>query len=125
MPHDRLSAYLERVEKAVAGCRDAYVERFEEEIVTPERANLRVRIRYRNGRLLEINEAVIVEAETLSHLDYRYHCQDAAGNLLFRYDSTPHFPELPSFPQHKHQGEGVVGASRPDISQVLNEAQSE
>jgi hypothetical protein len=26
-------------------------------IVTPERANLRVRIRYRNGRLLEINEA--------------------------------------------------------------------
>nr|WP_253881088.1 MULTISPECIES: DUF6516 family protein [Microcystis] len=38
----------------------------------------------------------------MEFLDYRYHFQDEQNNLVFRYDSTPHFPNLSTFPHHKH-----------------------
>lgn len=43
MPHDLLAAYLNDVEQAVANCKNAYIERYIEEILTPKRANLRIR----------------------------------------------------------------------------------
>lgn len=48
MRHRLLVDYLDRVEQAVASCEGAYVERYVEEILTPERANLRIRIRFEN-----------------------------------------------------------------------------
>jgi hypothetical protein len=42
----------------------------------PERVNLRIRLRFDNGYLLEIHEAVIIAGQGLAYLDYRYHCQD-------------------------------------------------
>jgi len=44
--------------------------------------------------------------------------------LIFRYDSTPHFPELPGFPYHKHLPDDTTPAQRPHIDQVLAEAAS-
>ena len=122
MPHRVLSGYLQQVETALAQYRNAYVERYIEEILTPERANLRLRIRFNSGRLLEINEAVMVVEHQLTWLDYRYHCQDENNQLLFRYDSTPHFPDLSTFPHHKHLLEEVIASEKPDITQVLQEA---
>lgn len=58
MPHEILAAYLKRAEEAVLRCRNAYTERYTEEILTSVRANLKIRIRFENGFLLEINEAV-------------------------------------------------------------------
>jgi hypothetical protein len=46
---------------------------------------------------MEISEAVVVEADRLVPLDYRYHCQDESNRLVFRYDCTRHFPGLPGF----------------------------
>ena|SRR5208337_1509229 len=91
MLHDILRLYLEEAEIAIARIKDAYVEQYQEEILTPNRVNLRVRVRFADGSLLELNEAVIVEANVIEHLDYRYHLQDARNHLLFRYDNTPPF----------------------------------
>lgn len=49
MPYEVLTAYLEQIESAVACLPNVYVERYEEEIVTPFRANLRIRIRFASG----------------------------------------------------------------------------
>jgi hypothetical protein len=57
-----LSDYLDRVEQAIQQCSNVYVERYEEEILTPKRANLRIRLRFNQTYLLEINEAVVVNA---------------------------------------------------------------
>ena len=65
MLHELLAAYLERVERSVRECSAAYVEHYVEEILTPERANLRIRIRFERGYLLEISEAVVVDDERL------------------------------------------------------------
>jgi len=124
MPHSVLTDYLDAVEQAVSSLENVYVENYVEEILTAKRANLRIRLRFANGSLLELNEAVIVEADSLISLDYRYHCQDRQNHLLFRYDNTPHFPDLASFPHHKHLPDNTVASEKPTFSQVLKESEA-
>jgi hypothetical protein len=122
MLHERLADYLAEVEAAVRSLADGYVERYEEEILTPERVNLRLRIRFASGYLLEISEAVVVAEDALQTLGYRYHCQDGNQALAFRYDDTPHFPNLASFPHHKHVPDHVIAAAQPALGRVIEEA---
>jgi len=123
MPHNLLLDYLNAVELAISSLTNVYVEHYVEEILTAKRANLRIRLRFMTGYLLEINEAVVVEADNLVSLDYRYHCQDAQNHLLFRYDNTPHFPALSSFPHHKHLPNDVIASVKPTIFQVIKESE--
>ena len=122
MLHELVAAYLERVERSVRECSAAYVENYVEEILTPERINLRIRVRFERGHLLEISEAVVVDGDRLVPLDYRYHCQDDSNRLVFRYDCAPHFSALAGFPHHKHTPDAVLPATRPAIEEVLREA---
>ena len=122
MRHNLLQDYLNAVELAVSSLANVYVENYVEETLTPKRANLRIRIRFISGCLLELNEAVIIEEDNLVSLDYRYHCQNAKNNLLFRYDNTPHFPALSSFPHHKHLPDNVISSVKPTIFQVIEES---
>ena len=121
LPHDSLERYFAEIEAAVAQL-PAYTENYVEEILAAERANLRIRLRFESGCLLEINEAVIVESSLLKTLGYRYHFQNADSELVFRYDNTPHFPGLSSFPHHKHLRDAVVASTKPDLRDVLQEA---
>lgn len=122
MQRSALVTYFDEIHRAVQAIENVYVERFEEEIFTPNRANLRIRIRFESGYLLEINEAVTVQSKRMIHLSYRYHFQDEQNTLIFRYDDTPHFPKLENFPYHKHQGNEVVASVRPSILSVFDEA---
>lgn len=38
------------------------------------------------------------------------------------YDSTPHFPNLSSFPHHKHLPNDVIAVDKPELVEVLREA---
>ncbi len=57
---DNLSKYLNKVESSVRNLQGAYVERYEEKILTADRLNLRIRIRFQTDHMLEINESIIV-----------------------------------------------------------------
>ena len=116
-----LSNYLDRVEREIVRCNKAYIENYDEEVLSSSRVNLRLRLRFSQNHLLEINEAILVQCNSLKFLDYRYHFQDADNQLNFRYDSTPHFPNLPNFPYHKHLSNDVVSADKPDIALVIME----
>lgn len=124
MLHSLLTQYLREIETAVQTLTNCHVERYHEEILSSNRANLRIRIRFTNGCLLEINEAVVAENQILQTLGYRYHLQDGQNNLIFRYDDTPHFPHLPTFPHHKHEPAQIIAAPKPAVFQVLQEALS-
>ena len=119
---DFLARYLSHIEGEIRKLKGAYVERYEEEILAVNRVNLRVRVRFPNGFILELNEAVIAEEDRLTHLGYRYHFQDKQNNLVFRYDNTPHFPELEGFPHHKPLPNKVFGSEEPSILKVIDEA---
>ena len=122
MLHDILSRYLESIEAVVREINDAYIEHYEEEILAFNRLNLRIRVRFKSGYLFELNEAAIVKADQFRRLNYRYHFQDSQNNLIFRYDNTPHFPDLENFPHHKHLSNDVVFSDEPSVIRVIEEA---
>jgi len=124
MLHELLEQYLVDIERAIKQLRQIYVEKFEEEIIAANRINLRFRLRFASGKLIEVNESVIIDAGKLKHLGYRYHCQDQDNQLLFRYDNTPHFPNLENFPHHKHLPGEVVGCEQPVLVTVIHETDS-
>jgi hypothetical protein len=53
---------------------------------------------------------------------YSFHWADAEGQLLKRWDNTPHFPDLDGFPHHVHDGRtGDVYESTPmNLFRVLD-----
>jgi hypothetical protein len=54
---------------------------------------------------------------------YSYHWTDTNNQLITRWDNTPHFPDLPGFPDHIHDGAtGQVTPGQPmSIFTVLDE----
>ncbi|MFQ5675878.1 MAG: toxin TumE [bacterium] len=119
---DILSDYLDETETTVQSLKDCHIEKYQEEILSANRVNLRIRIRFSKGCLLELNESVVIEHGKFQHLSYRYHFQDKNNKLLFRYDNTPHFPDLESFPHHKHLPTQVIPVVKPSITEVIAEA---
>ena len=82
-------------------------------------------ISFLDGSQLHLREFVNVEHGTERYM-YAYHYQRPDGTLVFRYDNTPHFPALATFPHHKHEASeaNVVAASPPDLQAILTEIQS-
>jgi len=67
--------------------------------------HLRARLTLINGDLLEFSEYVQRSPDGRIHtITYSYHWADANGNLIRRWDNTPHFPDLAGFPHHIHDG---------------------
>lgn len=102
-----IQAYLDEIEQILLNCSNTYVEEYSAVLLTTERANLRIRIRFALKYLLAVSEAFVIVDNQITYIDYRYHFQDEQNSLIFRYDSTPHFPNLPSFPHHKHLFDNV------------------
>lgn len=121
MLRDILTRYLAGIEAGIRDLGGVYVERYEEEVLADDRMNLRIRLRFANAWLLELNEAVAIETGQVVHLEYRYHLQDGEKGLIFRYDNTPHFPELLSFPHDKHIEGKVLATERPSFEKVIEE----
>ncbi len=84
MPHNEILRYLEAIESLVLSLQNVYVEKYEEEILATDRANLRLRIRFQSGAMLEVNEAVALEHGTLEYHGYRYQFQNDLSQSVFR-----------------------------------------
>jgi hypothetical protein len=80
---------------------------------------------FADGSRLHFRELVEVQAQVVRRM-YSYHYQDADAGLIFRYDDTPHHPDLSNFPNHKHVGNEthVIPTTPPDLSAVLREIEA-
>jgi hypothetical protein len=117
---------------------EAYLDSIEERFVTDpivtsfhvirERSTwvdgrLRVRLTLADGSHLEFSEYMQRSpAGEIAVITYSYHWADADHQLITRWDNTPHFPDLPGFPDHIHDGAtGEVTPGQPmSIVAVLN-----
>jgi hypothetical protein len=106
------AAYLEAIKERLVT--DPMVTRFH---VIRERStlidgHLRARLTLVDGSQLEFSEYMQRSpAGEIAVLTYSYHWADAANQLITRWDNTPHFPDLPGFPDHIH--DGVTGEVTP------------
>ena len=88
----------------------------------PQSGLIRGDIFFADGSRLHFRELVDLELEPARRM-YSYHYQRVDASLIFRYDDTPHYPELPGLPHHKHDGDeqNVVAVTPPDLAAVLKE----
>ena len=70
MSHSLLQNYFDTLEQTLLTQSSLYVEQFTITLLTPERANLRLRIRLKLTHLLSISEALMVSNNQLTPLDY-------------------------------------------------------
>ena len=94
------------------------------ERVTATDGYLRVKMLLVDGGMLECAEYVQRNAEgDIELVTYARHWANANSELIMRWDNTPHFPDLPNFPDHVHDGSsGSVRSGVPmDIGMVLDE----
>lgn len=79
------------------------------------------RLTFLDGSSLRFMEFVNLRAEAVRY-KYSYHYQDAADELIFRYDMAPHHQEVSTFPHHKHSANGeAVESTAPSLADVLEE----
>lgn len=64
----------------------------------------RYRLTLGDGSQLEMFERFQVIAESVTVAKYSFHWQDAAGQLLKRWDNAAHHPEVAPHPHHVHDG---------------------
>jgi hypothetical protein len=85
-------------------------------------AFIRGNIYFTDDSLLHLRELVDAESD-VKKTRYVYHYQRANNSLVFRYDNTEHYPDLPNFPHHKHVGDeaNVISTPEPDLAIVLKE----
>jgi len=74
-----------------------------------------------DSSILEIALFAIESAGTLSLDKYRLHYMNSAGQMLFRYDNSPHHPEIDYHPHHKHTPDKIGPSNIPSINDVLKE----
>ena len=94
------------------------------ERVTTMDGHLRARLTLSDDSQIEFSEYVQRSPEgEIRVVTYSYHWADASGNLLRRWDNTPHHPDLAGFPHHVHvEQEDNVSSGYPiSIFAVLDE----
>jgi hypothetical protein len=94
----------------------------QEEDATGQIGFMRYRLTLSNNDLLELTERIEVRGRAIVVTKYRHHWQDQTGCLLKRWDNAPHYPHVPSFPHHLHDGaeENVVEHPSVDALQILH-----
>ena len=86
--------------------------------------HLRARLELADSSQLEFSEYVQRSPTgEIVVITYSYHWADTNNQLIKRWDNTPHFPDLPGFPDHIHDGAtGQVTTGQPmSIFAVLDE----
>lgn len=88
----------------------------------PQAGLIRGDIIFVDGALLHFRELIDLESSP-PRLMYSFHYQRTDASLVFRYDDTPHHPEISTFPHHKHEQseQTALAAEPPTLATVLDE----
>lgn len=79
-----------------------------------------------DGGLAELFEYVAESGGRIHLLKYSFHWQSATGQIVRRWDNTPHHMHLASAPHHIHESDGSVREviQVPDASFVISEIET-
>jgi hypothetical protein len=116
-----LKRYLHRLYDTIVSRGYIEVEHLAFDELTDRQGIVEGRLRFHDGSLLDFDEVVLLRDEQIVKLRYAYHYQNQSGEMIFRYDNAPHYPNIPTYPHHKHVGSDVEAAQVPDLSEVLRQ----
>jgi len=107
-----VSAYLVDIELALVRSPIITAYQIVRSEVNTDAGYIRVRATLVNGDFLEAAEYFVLENGAIFTDDYRYQWMDASKTALRkRWDCTPDYPEIASFPHHVHIGDETTVTS--------------
>lgn len=122
MPAATFSEYVRSLNEAlntVVATGEAVVSTLQVDQRSAVRGFIAGALQFHNRSTLSFREFVdLSQAEP--KVMYAYHYQDAAHNLIFRYDNAVHRPSLPQ-PEHKHTPAGIDVSPVPTLPGVLDQ----
>lgn len=74
-----------------------------------------------DASVLNIALFLVQTGKKIQFEKYRYQYMDSKGEMHFRYDNAKHYPELRTFPHHKHVRDMVKETTMPGIEDIINE----
>ena len=117
-----IEEYFQRIEALIASTGIVHSSNITYDKRSTSIGFIRGNIYFLDGSFLHIREFVNQQQDIERYM-YVYQYQSTTGAFVFRYDNTPHFPHLLSFPHHKHEGSeaNVVATPPPNLETVLEE----
>lgn len=91
--------------------------------VTPSAGQMRVRKTFTDKSWLEFSEVIRKDDRCAAVIvAYSYHWMDDSNQLRLRWDNAEHYPKLPGFPHHRHEGDekNVLSGEPMNLSKVLD-----
>ncbi len=91
--------------------------------ITDKNGHFRIRVAFFDGDWLEFSEFFRRdENDQINVIAYSFHWMDKDNGLKMRWDNAKHYPDLPSFPHHLHDGdeENVLPSELMDLFKVLD-----
>lgn len=116
-----LNRYLHRLYDTIISRGYVEIERLGFDELPGRQGIIEGRLKFHDGSLLEFDEVIILRNEQIVKLRYAYHYQNELAEIIFRYDNAPHYPNMLTYPHHKHVGSAVEPAQVPDLGEVLLE----
>ena len=113
--------YFQRLYNMIHSRGHVEIELLDFDELSDRQGSVEGRLAFVDGSVLVFDEVFLLRNRQIAKLRYAYHYQDDAGQLIFRYDNAPHFPNLPTYPDHKHVGPRVEPTLAPDLGDVLRE----
>jgi len=115
--------YLEEFERLIVETPIIKSFQIKERISRRFEAYIKVRLTLLDDSVLEITEFVQASEEDDAQLKrYSYHWMDASSRLKVRWDNVRHYPNLPDFPHHLHDGDekNVLPGESMSLQKVLD-----
>lgn len=119
----QISSYFELLRRTIKSCVFLSSWQYEEDARTSTEGFFKARLIFTDGSLLEFREYVNTFFRPTKRYTYSYHYKNQ-DQIIFRYDNTPHFPELSTFPHHKHIGSDIIESDAPHLQNVLSEIEN-
>ncbi len=115
-----IDGHLDEIEKIIKDDHLVIFSDFQRVCTSQNTSYIKAKARFVDNSFLSIFHH-IQEKNGLFSFDYRYHYMDSQNKKIFRYDNAPHYPEVISFPHHKHTSSGIEESEMPNIREILSE----
>ena len=100
------SEHLERFDRLIVESPYIKSSQVKEKRIRRFEAYIKIRLTLIDDSILDVTEYIYAADEDNAQINrYSYHWMDAASRLRVRWDNVRHYPNLPGFPHHLHDGD--------------------
>ena len=109
--------------RVLADVDDGVIEEQNFDYTRRDSLRLTASIGYDNGSRIRIRLIINTDSDYPDWYSYSFHYMSAREDTIFRYDNARHYPEMHTFPHHKHEGadERAIASHQPSVRRIRDE----